>query len=220
MAGVDEMMKELEIKGLQRLVEVCQKNSLQVDCPAPEELLISPGDVFLGQSFDPLLAALYAQTDGAMLGDLQIYPLKEPENTVLRINRSKRRFGEEPYLSTLLFGQIPMLAYYLATVPPLADSKGVQPVVFIDGYEAGRVLPVASNVDVFLSLFSVYLERAVAAPDFSLERRVALHFPASVLDVVARDLSLVTALSSGGYDRLCHADESREWISKVVDAVR
>jgi hypothetical protein len=46
-------------------------NSLPVDWPAPKELFISPGDSFLGQSFDPLLAALYAQTDGAMLGDLR-----------------------------------------------------------------------------------------------------------------------------------------------------
>lgn len=128
--------------------------------------------------------------------------------------------AEEPYLSTLLFGQIPMLAYYLATVPSLADSRGVQPVVFIDGYEEGRVLPVASNVDLFLTLFSVYLERAVATPEFTLERRMALHFPASVWDVVAQDQSLVTVLSSGLFDGLCNGEESREWISKVTGARR
>jgi len=65
-----------------------------------------------------------------MLGDFQIYPWRDRENVVLRINKGMRFHGEEPYLSTLLFGQIPMLAYYLATVPPLADSNGVQPVVF------------------------------------------------------------------------------------------
>jgi hypothetical protein len=216
MAGVDDMMRTPKLKGLQRLVEVCQKNALPVDCPAPKEPLISPGDSFLGQPFDPLLAALYARTDGAMLGDLQIYPMKVPENTLLGINQSKRRFGEELYQSTLLFGQIPMLAHYLATVPPLADSNGVQPVVFIDGYEEGRVLPVASNVDVFITLFSVYLERAVAAPEFTLERRVALQFPASVLDVVAQDQTLVAALSEGLFKQLCKTHESREWVAKVT----
>jgi hypothetical protein len=160
---------------------------------------------------------LYARTDGARLGELQIYPFKDPENAVLRINRSMRRFGEEPYQSTLLFGQIPLLAYYLATVPPLMDSSGVQPVVFIDGYEGDPVLPVASSVDAFLTLFSVYLERAVATPEFNVERRVGLHFPASVLDVVARDQPLVAALSSGRFDPLIRTEESREWVSKVTE---
>ena len=213
-------MRVPELEGLQRLVEVCQKHALPVDFLAPKEPLVSPGDFFLGQSFDPFLAALYAWTDGAMLGDLQIYPLRDSENTILRINQSKRRFGEEPYLSTLLFGQIPMLAYYLAAVPPLADSSGMQPVVFIDGYEENRVLPVASNVDMFLTLFSVYLERAVATPEFTVERRIALHFPAGVMDVVAQDQALVARLTSGSFDRLCDTDESREWISKVIGAVR
>lgn len=214
------MMKEPALQGFQRLLEVCQKNALPVDCLAPKEPLIAPGDSFLGQPFDPLLAALYSRTDGAMLGDFQIYPLKNPENAVLRINRSMRRFGEEPYLSTLLFGQIPLLAYYLATVPPLADSRGIQPVVFIDGYEGDRVLPIASSVDEFLSLFSVYLERAVATPEFNLERRVGLHFPQSVLDVVARDRPLVAALLAGRFDRLIDTDESHKWVSQIAELTR
>jgi hypothetical protein len=213
-------MREPELKGFQRLVEVCRMNALPVDCLDPKKPLIAPGDWFLGHPFDPLLAALYARTDGAMLGDLQIYPLSDPENTVLRLNRSMRRFGEEPYLSVLLFGQIPLLAYYLATVPSLADSRGVQPVVFVDGYENNEVLPIASSVDEFLSLFAVYLERAVATSEFKLERRIRLHFPASVLDVVASDAPLVAALSSGHFEKLSDTDASREWISKVVDAAR
>ena len=109
-----------------------------------------------------------------------------------------RRFGTNPTCNcNVLFRQIPLLAYYLATVPPLADSRGIQPVVFIDGYEGDRVLPIASSVDEFLSLFSVYLERAVVTPEFALERRVSLHFPQSVQDVVARDRALVDALLSG-----------------------
>jgi hypothetical protein len=70
MAGVDEMMKEPKLNGFQRLGEVCQKSALPVDCLAPKEPLIAPGESFLGQRFDLFLAALYARMDGAMLGDL------------------------------------------------------------------------------------------------------------------------------------------------------
>ncbi len=128
--------------------------------------------------------------------------------------------GDEPYASSLVFGQIPLLAYYLATVPPLADASGIQPVIFINGYEGDEVLPVASNVDAFLSVFSTYLERAVAAPEFSLDGRIRLPFPRSVLDVVARDRALVAAMSSGQFDRLLNTEESREWVAQVIGAAR
>jgi hypothetical protein len=153
-----------------------------------------------------------------MMGDFQIYPWRSRENVVLRINTGMRVLGDEPYVSSLLFGQIPSLAYYLATVPALADSKGIQPVIFINGYEGDQVLPVASNVDEFLRMFSIYLERAVARPEFVVERRIRLQFPESVQDVVARDLRLVEAMSSGSFGWLIRTEESREWVSGVVKA--
>lgn len=204
------------IRSFHRLVEVCQKNALPVDCLAPKAPPIAAGELFLGQPFDPLLAALYAQTDGAMLGDLQIFPIKEPENVLLSMNEGMRRWGEEPYLSALLFGKIPLLAYYLAVVPSLADAKGAQPVVFIDAYERNQVLPIASNVEAFLSLFAVYLERAVVAPEFTVEHRIGLHFPEGVVDLVARDQALVGALVSGFFDHLTSLEARREWVSRLA----
>lgn len=198
------------------MVGVCQRNGLQVELRVPEKPPISAGELFLGQPFDPLLAELYAQTDGAMLGDLQIFPIKEPENVLFSMNEGMRRWGEEPYWSALLFGKIPLLAYYLAVVPSLADAKGAQPVVFIDGYERNQVLPIASNVEAFLSLFSVYLERAVGAPEFTVEHRIGLHFPEGVVDLVARDQALVGALVSGVFGHLIDTDEGKMWVSEVV----
>jgi hypothetical protein len=152
---------------------------------------------------------------------LQVFPFKEPENVVLRINQGMRMFGEEPYLSALLFGKIPLLAYYLATVPPLADAGNLQPVIFIDGYEGDQVFPVASNVDEFFMTFSMYLERAVMTPEYVAERSIRLHFPTRVPDLVARDRPLVEAMSEGRFSQLMHDDEeSRAWISSVVSAAR
>jgi hypothetical protein len=155
-----------------------------------------------------------------VLGDFQIYPWRDPENVVLRTNKGLRILGDEPYVSSLVFGQVPLLAYYLATVPALADSKGSQPVIFINGYEGDQVLPVASNVDVFFRMFSIYLERAVARPEFVAERRIRLQFPESVQDVVARDLPLVEAMSSGRFGWLIRTEESREWVLGTLKAAQ
>ncbi len=186
----------------------------------PADEIPAPGDLFLGQPFDPLLASLYRETSGAMLGDFQTYPLPRQgsENVILRINKGMRLLGEEPYISSHVFGQVPLLAYYLATVPSLADSRGFQPVIFINGHEDDQVLPVASNVDKFFRIFSIYLERAVAEPEFAVERRIGLRFPESILDVVARDLPLVEAMSSERFGGLSQSEGSREWASKVIRA--
>ena len=143
------------------------------------------------------------------------------EGQLASLNEGMRSLGGEPYLSALLFGQISMMAYYFATVPPLADAGGTQPVVLIDGYERHQVLPVASSVDAFFTAFSMYLERAVSTEEYAVERRIGLHFPTSVPDVIARDLALADALFSGRFKNLMRDDEeSREWISALTRAAR
>jgi hypothetical protein len=206
------------LRGFKSLVEVCQRHGLPLEMLPAAGTVPAQGERFLGQPFDPMLSALYSQMSGAMLGDFQIYPFRDVDNVVLRINEGMRISGDEPYASSLLFGQIPLLAYYLATVPPLADAAGIQPVIFIDGYEGDQVLPVASNVDEFFMTFSRYLERAVAMPEFPLERRIRLHFPRQVPDLVARDRALVAAMASGHFDRILNTEESREWVVQVVAA--
>jgi len=209
----------IELAGLQKLKAVCQRHGLPLEILPPANTVSGPGETYLGQPFDPMLSALYRETNGAMLGDFQTYPLQGDENVLQRINKGMRVLGDEPYVSSLLFGQVPLLAYYLATVPSLADSRGLQPVIFINGYEGDQVLPVASNVDEFFRTFSIYLERAVLEPEFVAERRIGLRFPESILDVVARDRSMVDAMSAGRFNWLIKTEESREWISKVVQAV-
>jgi hypothetical protein len=210
----------IELAGFQRLKAVCQYHGLPLEILAPPETVPEPGELVLGQPFDTLLSSLYRETSAAMLGDFQIYPWRDRENAVLRTNKGLRILGDEPYVSAFVFGQIPLLAYYLATVPALADAKGIQPVIFINGYEGDQVLPVASNVDAFFRVFSIYMERAVADPEYGAERRIRLQFPESVQDVVARDVPLVEAMSSGRFGGLLRTEASRQWISKVVGAMR
>jgi hypothetical protein len=211
-------MAPFEPVGLRRLKEVCHQHGLPMEILPPEGSIPATGASFLGQPFDPILSVLYSQMSGAMLGDFQIYPFRDVDNVVLRINEGMRISGDEPYASSLLFGQIPLLAYYLATAPSLADSAGIQPVIFIDGYEGDQVLPVASSVDAFFMTFSRYLERAVAMPEFTVERRIRLHFPRQVPDLISRDRTLVAVMSAGGFDRMLNGDESREWVAQVVAA--
>ncbi|MBN1205124.1 MAG: hypothetical protein JXB05_09395 [Myxococcaceae bacterium] len=213
------MKAEMELPGLKSLMEVCEKHGLFLKTLPPEEMPPAPGEMFLGQPFDPILATLYRKFGAAMLGDFQLYSWGSGEGQLSTLNEGMRRFGDEPYLSSLLFGQIPMLAYYLATVPPLADARGIQPVIFIDAYEDNRVMPVASSVDAFFTTFSMYLERAVRTPEYAVEHRIGLHFPSSVADLVARDRSLLDAISSGHFKRLMRDDEeSRKWISRISSA--
>lgn len=212
-----DVTERLELAGLRRLEEVCMRHELPLTILPPEIIPPEPGEMFLGHPFDPMLATLYRRTSAAFLGDFQLYPFRSRENQVIRINEGLRHFGEEPYLSSLLFGQIPMLAYYLATVPPLASASGIQPVILIDGYEGNQVFPVASSVDEFFMMFSMYLERAVATPEYAVEHRIMLHFPTHVPDLVARDEALVTALSAGRFNWLLRdEEESHAWVAKII----
>jgi hypothetical protein len=213
--------EELELAGLRRLQEVCRRYDLSLEIFPPEGTPPGAGELFLGQPFDPILAMLYRKTSAAMLGDFQLYPFRNPEDRICSINQGMRALGEEPYQSSLLFGQLPMLAYYLATVPPLADSRGLQPVIFIDGYEGNQVLPVASNVDEFFMTFSMYLEQLVVTPEYVADRHVSLHFPTSVPELIARDRSLVEAVATGRFNPLMRNDsESLEWVSRVIGAAQ
>jgi hypothetical protein len=215
------MREELRLVGLRSLEEVCKRYSLAWKTQPPSSTSPAPDELFLGQPFDPILAALYGQIGAAVLGDFQLYPFGNRDEQASSINQGMRSFGEEPYLSSVLFGQIPMLAYYLATVPALADANGIQPVIFIDGYEGHLVLPVASSVDQFLLTFSMYLERAVLTPEYAMERNIRLHFPTQVPDLVARDHLLLSALSEGRFDQLMRgAEESRDWVASVTSAAR
>jgi len=170
------------LPGLQKLMETCQRHELFLKTLPPEGTPPAPGELFLGQPFDPGLAALYREFSAAMLGDFQLYAWGSGEGQLAALNEGLRCLGGEPYQSALLFGQISMMAYYFATVPSLAGTGGSQPVIFIDGYERHQVLPVASSVDAFFTAFSMYLERAVTTEEYAVEQRIGLHFPTGVPD--------------------------------------
>lgn len=210
-------MEWSQLEGLRRLEEVCRRHGLPVERVSLEGRGPGPGELFLGQPFDPVLSAIYREMGGATLGELHLYSMKGAQSRLQSINEGMRWGMQEPYLSCLLFGQIQGMAYYLATVPPLADPKGFQPVVFIDGYEGDQVLPVASSVDEFFMTYAMYVERLVATPEYMADRHVSLHFPTSVPELIARDKALVEALTSGRFSALMGEDEeSRRWVSQLL----
>ncbi len=209
----------VELVGFHRLMSVCRRHGLPLEIQPTRSGVPEPGVLFLGQPFDPVLAQVYGEVGGALLGDIELCSNQEGENPLLILNE-RMRWGEAgPYRSVLLFGKVPGLAYYFATVPPLADPRGIQPVIFIDGHEGNQVLPVGSNVDEFFMTFAMYLERLVVTPDYIAERHVSLHFPTSVPELVARDRPLVEAVVAGRFNPLMKNDaESLEWVSKVLGA--
>ena len=212
----------VELVGFHRLMEVCRRHALPLEIRPVQGGIPLSESLFLGQPFDPILAKVYGEVSGALLGDIELYSFRESESPLLiLINERMRWGGIEPYRTVLLFGKVPGLAYYFATVPSLADPSGIQPVIFIDGHEGNQVLPVGSNVDEFFMTFSTYLEQLAVTPDYIAERHVSLHFPTSVPELIARDRPLVEAVASGRFNQWIGNDaESLEWISKVTAATR
>ncbi|WP_309892570.1 hypothetical protein [Archangium sp.] len=112
-----------------------------------------------------------------------------------------------------------MLAYHYATVPRLADARGLQPVVKVDVHEEPYAVPLASNVDRFFDTYSRYLESLVAEPDYEELGPAVRTFPWQVPELIARDLPLVEMLQAGRFDFLMPKnEETRSWVAMILGA--
>jgi hypothetical protein len=162
---------------------------------------------------DSVLAAVYSQLGYA-------YVLRT-ENQLEEQNRWWNASWQLQLSMPLsLFGGKASLAYYLATVPGLADENGRQPVVLVDTYELDGpyALPLASNVDRFFDVYSRYLEALVMHPSFAADGMAALTFPWEVPELFARDERLVELIRAGRFDPLMPGTEERAWAARVVAA--
>lgn len=107
-------------------------------------------------------------------------------------------------------------SYYFATVPRLADSRGVQPVVHVDGYEAHAV-PVASSVDRFFDTYSRYLELMVVDPGYIYDRVAEVGFPWGVSQLIAQDEPLMELVRAGRFDFLTGDYEAgHRWTPRLL----
>lgn len=212
------MQSATALPGFERLLEVCQGRAhpMKLEPPLPSGGPVEPS--VAGQPMDPQLAAVYARAGYLWVRDeLYLFPARHERRPDLhRVNGHWREDWVQPFGSLLVFAKDDRLAYCYATVPALADARGVQPVVWVDVYEALYAVPVASCVDHFFATYARYLESAPEASGDGEEppRRT---FPWSASSAIARDSELVRSVQAGQFDFLMKASaRARDWVEKLV----
>jgi hypothetical protein len=213
------------LAGLERLLAVCQKHGIAVDTLPPGRTAPTAGELFMGQPFDPLLAAAFARFGRLMLSPWHslLTRCDDEVHGLVADNEDSRKYWPEPFHALTVFGSD--MRYSYAAVPALANDRGFQPVVWIDPYEQVYALPVASDVDRFFDLHSRYLELVADEPDFRERHVPSLTFPWDVPELMAADAPLVEMMGAGLFDRWMYATAKgpgaaiRDWVSRV-DASR
>jgi hypothetical protein len=207
------------LPGLERLLEVCRRRAHPLKHEPPLPPGRSGADFVAGQPMDPQLAALHSRVGYLWVRDeLYVFPERHAHRPDLhQVNSRWRQDWAEPFGSLLVFAKDDRLAYCYATVPSLGDARGLQPVVWVDVYEALYAVPVASSLDAFLDTYARYLE---AAPAFHADDAPPLRsFPWSASPFIARDRELVTRLRAGHFDSLLGASaRAREWVDALARA--
>lgn len=212
------------LPGLERLMEVCRRLELGLRTSPPRHTPFTAGTLIEGLPVDPVLAAVYARLGHAVFASaaeagLVLTRCDDAENKVEADNRWwSEGYRRQLALPTLLFAGEPMMAYYYATVPSLADAQGRQPVIKVDAYEEVYAIPVASDVDRFFDTYSRYLEALLALPGGREEGISLLPFPWEVPALIGRDGPLVERLAAGHFDSLMLHPDARAWARKVLDA--
>lgn len=214
------MQSATALPGFERLLEVCRSRAhpLKLEPPLPPEHPVAAS--VAGQPMDPQLAALHSRVGYLWVRDeLYLFPERHSRRPDLhRVNTHWRQEWAEPFGSLLVFAKDDRLAYSYATVPALVDAHGLQPVVWVDVYEALYAVPVASSLDAFFDTYARYLE---AAPAFHVgEEGPRLRvFPWSASQVIARDRELVKRVRAGHFDSLLTANaRAREWVASLAHA--
>lgn len=212
---------EASLPGLTRFLEVCQNLGLHLEQEPPRVPALTAGTLVAGLSLDSLLAAVHTKVGyvGLQEGFVLLRAGDAQQSDLLRVNERWRRDHADPFSSLLAFGKEDMLAYYYATVPRLADARGLQPVVKVDMHEEPYAVPLASNIDRFFNTYSRYLEVLVAEPNYEELGPAVRTFPWQVPELIARDRPLVEMLQAGRFDFLMPKnEETRSWVAMILEA--
>jgi hypothetical protein len=207
------------LPGLDRLIAVCQQHLLPLELSPPLASGPQPGELVFGEPFDPQLVATYQRLGFAELGPLTLFGPDSGEKGLIPDNEELRKYDWEPARSMLIFGKETGFAYYHGTVPQLANSQGLQPVVYIDCHEGIDAFPIASSVDRFFYLYSRYLELLVADPGYGQPYATVINFPWGMTHLITRDEPLMEQVLAGRFDFL--ADNYRdglEWLQRLRTA--
>jgi hypothetical protein len=214
------MQSETALPGFERLLEVCRSRAhpLKQEPPLPPEHPVAAS--VAGQPMDPQLAALHARVGYLWVRDeLYVFPERHALRPDLhRVNTHWRQEWAEPFGSLLVFAKDDRLAYCYATVPSLVDARGLQPVVWVDVYEALYAVPVASSIDAFFDTYARYLEAAPASPGDEDGPPLRV-FPWSASQVIVQDRELVKRVRAGHFDFLLKGNAwAREWVDALSGA--
>lgn len=218
-------MEQPTLPGLDRLLSVCQRLGLRQVIHPPGSRPPEPGALVEGTPLDPMLTSFYARMSKAILAadvaGVSILQWDDSVNALAERNREMRASWQgDLFARFVVFAGTPFLAHYFATVPALMDAGGYQPVVWVDSYEEGYALPLASNVDRFFDLYASYLEALVAHEDYAERGSAALGFPWKVPHLVARDERLVQLIEEGRFDFPQAGHDARTWALQVLEARR
>lgn len=209
------------LPGFERLVATCRRYQLPLELSPAAGDAPGAGALLLGKPVDPVLAAVYGRVGRSRIGDFSLYGPGEGEYGLRWMNELLRGAGHEVFLASVVFGQLPSLAYYFAAVPHLADPHGLQPVIFIDDNLEKQVLPIASNVDRFFDVYAQALEDFASVTDAQSRDWVDIDHPPPSPELLAGDHALVELLQAGRFDGLVSTDpESQEWIQQVLHAAK
>jgi hypothetical protein len=230
------------LAGLERMLQVCQEYGLALRQGPPGSNVPRAGEPVAGVPCDALLSAVHARVGTFGLSDGFFLLRSEAGDGLAGVNEEWRQERPEPFRDLLVFAKEQALDYYFATVPALAEERGLQPVVWIDAYDELYALPIASSIDRFFDTYSRSLERQMALireeaeanarleaelgpPEPGSLRALAqentphINFPWEVPDVIARDEPLVKLLQAGRFDFLMEScPDALAWVAKVLDA--
>ncbi|HEX8702527.1 MAG TPA: hypothetical protein VF815_27085, partial [Myxococcaceae bacterium] len=213
------MPTSTSLPGFDRLIAICQQHSLPCELYPPLTSAAELKEFIPGEPLDPQLAAMYQRIGGAELGPLSIYgPSLEWDGLVPHTMRL-RQDGFTPFLASLIFAKETGFSFFFATVPRLAGSQGLQPIVYIEFMDSLTTAPVASSVDRFFDSYSRYLELMVVDPGYIYSKVSEVSFPWGVPQLIARDEPLLEQVRAGRFDFLTEDDESgRRWTQRLVAA--
>lgn len=212
----------MELPGLERLMEVCQRLHLGLETSPPAREPLKAGGILEGVPFDPILASVYARLGHAVFAaNAMCWTLMQSDDKDHSLQEHNKWWRENHWEElgepVIVFGGA---TFTYATVPSLADDQGRQPVVQVNTYEFDglHVMPVASNVDRFFHSYSHYLEALVAHPHYQQTGETELTFPWDTIEILARDERLVELMRAGRFDPLMKNmdDETRRWAAKVM----
>jgi hypothetical protein len=204
------------LPGLDRLIAICQRHSLPLETHPPLASVPKSGETLLGQPIDPQLAAIYQRLGGGEFGPFSLLGPHSEEDGLIPQNQWLKERDQVQFLSSLTFGWKPGFAYYYGTVPKLANTQGLQPVIFISAMEELFAIPIASSVDRFFHLYSRYLESMVVDPDYVESGIPYVQFPWDMAPLVVQDEPLIERVRAGQFDFLTgNYHGALEWLQRL-----